>query len=228
MFNPETMTLHFRPVTPDDLEKFPIWYERIGGPELFTHFIPSTFVSFEASKDLLWFIILDDAEEIGTVWLEKKDPEVPDFETVKEDVEKRFREEKSKDLAREKSESVLKMAMNGKPFDDLKDEEGLSLFDTGNFSRLRTYIPRIGSSPELVDVAFSLTEENPLPDESFEVNGNYYVVRFKTLQPPEYEAFLDEKESLRKQQEQRKKQEVFRQWLSELRKQHGVKFSDQS
>ncbi len=69
------MTLHFRPVTPDDLEKFPIWYERIGGPELFTHFIPSTFVSFRASKDVLWFIILDDAEEIGTVWLEKKDPD---------------------------------------------------------------------------------------------------------------------------------------------------------
>jgi len=120
------------------------------------------------------------------------------------------------------------MAMNGKTFDELKDEAGLSVFDTGHFSRLRTYIPRIGSSPELVDAAFSLTEENPLPDESFEINGNYYVVRFKALKPPEYKAYLDEKESLRKQQEQKKKQEVYRQWLSELRKQHGVKFSDQS
>ena len=158
----------------------------------------------------------------------KKPPEVPAFDAAKESVEKRFREERSKDLAREKAESVLETAMNGKSFDEFKDEAGLSVFDTGTFSRLRTYIPKIGSSPELVEAAFSLTEESPLPDKSFEINGNYYVVRFKALTPPAYEAFLAQKESLRKQQEQRKKQEVFRQWLSELRKQHGVKFSDQS
>ncbi|MFC1886313.1 GNAT family N-acetyltransferase [Thermodesulfobacteriota bacterium] len=66
------MNIHFRQVTQSDRDKFPIWYERIGGLELFSNFIPSTFVSFEESNDLLWFIILDDANEIGTIWFERK------------------------------------------------------------------------------------------------------------------------------------------------------------
>ena len=66
------MNIHFRPVTPSDYHKFPIWYERIGGPDLFTNFIPSTFVSFEESTELLWFIILYDSDEIGAIWFEKK------------------------------------------------------------------------------------------------------------------------------------------------------------
>ena len=68
------MYIHFRQVTQSDIEKFPAWYERIGGSELFSNFIPSTFLSFEESKDLLWFIILDDDDEIGTIWFERKDP----------------------------------------------------------------------------------------------------------------------------------------------------------
>jgi len=74
------MNIHFRQVTQSDRYKFPIWYERIGGPELFSNFIPSTFVSFEESKDLFWFIILDDNDEIGTIWFERKDPEMVSYD----------------------------------------------------------------------------------------------------------------------------------------------------
>ena len=31
------------------------------------------FISFEKSQDLLWFIILDNDDEIGTIWFEKND-----------------------------------------------------------------------------------------------------------------------------------------------------------
>jgi len=68
------MNIHFRQVTQADRYKFQIWYERIGGPEIFSNFVHSTFVSFEESKGLLWFIILDYNDEIGTIWFEKKDP----------------------------------------------------------------------------------------------------------------------------------------------------------
>jgi|GEM_PF-2146559 RimJ/RimL family protein N-acetyltransferase len=69
------MNINFRKVEPSDLNKFRVWYERIGGSELFSNFIPSTFVSLEESKGLLWFIILDDEEEIGTIWFERRDQE---------------------------------------------------------------------------------------------------------------------------------------------------------
>lgn len=70
------MNIHFRDVTQSDLTKFPEWYGRIGGPKLFSNFIPSTFVSIGESIDLLWFIILNDDNEIGTIWFEKKDPDM--------------------------------------------------------------------------------------------------------------------------------------------------------
>lgn len=74
------MNIRFRNVTQFDRNKFPIWYERIGGPELFSNFIPSTFVSFEESNDLFWFIILDDDDEIGTIWFERKDTDKKSYD----------------------------------------------------------------------------------------------------------------------------------------------------
>jgi len=65
------VNIHFRQVTESDRDKFQIWYERIGGPAFFTHFVPSSFVSFESSQDLLWFIILDNDDEIGTIWFDR-------------------------------------------------------------------------------------------------------------------------------------------------------------
>ena len=69
------MKFQFRKVTHSDLNKFPLWYERIDGPGLFSNFIPTTFKTFEDSNDLLWFIIMDDEDEIGTIWFEKKNPD---------------------------------------------------------------------------------------------------------------------------------------------------------
>ena len=69
------MNIQFRRVAQSDMYKFSIWYEGIGGAKLFSNFMPSTFVSFEESKDLFWFIIMGDNDEIGTIWFERKDPD---------------------------------------------------------------------------------------------------------------------------------------------------------
>ncbi len=65
------MSIHFRQVNETDRDKFRTWYERINGAELFSHFIPSSFISFEESQELLWFIISDNDDEIGTIWFER-------------------------------------------------------------------------------------------------------------------------------------------------------------
>ncbi len=155
--------------------------------------------------------------------LERKAPEVPAFEEVKEQVETQYRKLKSQDLAREKAEQVLEMVRAGKPFGEITDGKTVTSVDTGPFSRVRSYVPRVGSSPELAETAFSLSKENPVPPEPFEVNGKYFVIRFKSLTEPDWQAFQDEKENYRSTQLQRKADEVYRQWLSDLRKQRDVK-----
>jgi len=74
------MNIQFRSVTQPDIYKFPLWYERIEGPGLFSNFIPTTFKTFEDLNVLLWFIILDDEDEIGTIWFERKDPDRMDYD----------------------------------------------------------------------------------------------------------------------------------------------------
>jgi peptidyl-prolyl cis-trans isomerase D len=155
--------------------------------------------------------------------LERKAPEVPPFEEVKDRVETQYRREKSRDLAREKAEQVLQMAQDGKSFEEIAREETVTSLETDPFSRMRSYVPRVGASPELVETAFSLTEENPLSSKPFEVSGKYYVIRFNRFTKPDWQAYQDEKESYRSTQLQRKSDEVFRQWLSELREQRNVK-----
>lgn len=157
--------------------------------------------------------------------IERKSPEVLLFDQAKDRVEKRFRTYRSKDLAEEKAEAVMEMAGKGKNLDEIAAEEGLSTLDTGAFTRQRTYVPRIGVSPELVAAAFSLSEANPLADRPYEINGKLYVVRMKEHKLPERAAFLAEKDDFKKKQKQRKGQEVFNQWLSELRELSDVQIT---
>ncbi len=154
--------------------------------------------------------------------LERKAPEVPPFEEVRDRVEKRVRRDKSKILAREKADRSLERIAGGASLEELGDEEDLEVLATGRFSRLNTYVPKIGASQDLIQDAFSMTEANPLPARTYEINGKYYVVALKDRARPERTDFLSEKESFRDQQEQRKLQEVFRQWLRELRERENV------
>jgi len=119
----------------------------------------------------------------------------------------------------------MEIADKGKSFDEIAAEQGLTTLDTGVFTRQRTYVPRIGVSPELVETSFSLSEENPLPDRPYEISGKIYVVRMKEHKMPEREAFLADKDDFKKKQEQKKAQEVFNQWLSELRKLRDVQIT---
>jgi len=74
-----------------------------------------------------------------------------------------------------------------------------------------------------VERAFSLSEVDPVPAEPFDLNGRMFVIRFKDRKAPDWKAFEEQRETLRSRQLERKREEVFRQWLSDLRKQRDVK-----
>jgi peptidyl-prolyl cis-trans isomerase D len=157
--------------------------------------------------------------------IEKKPPEAPSFKQVRDRVEARFRREESIGLARNKAEEILEMARSGTYLEELTEQEGIESLDTGLFNRLGKFVPRIGVSEELLETSFTLTNGDPWPKRVFEVNGQFYLIRFKERKEPNHEAFLAEKEALRARREREKAQEVLREWLSELREQQNVKIS---
>ncbi len=71
-----------------------------------------------------------------------------------------------------------------------------------------------------------LTEGAPWAKHVYEVNGKFYAIGFQERRAPDREAFLAEKAELLKQQQTEKAQEVYREWLVELRKQQEVKIDD--
>jgi peptidyl-prolyl cis-trans isomerase D len=156
---------------------------------------------------------------------EKKAPETPPFEDVRERVEERFRKRESKELARKKAQQVLDMARGGTPVDALTEQEGVESIDAGLVSRLKKFIPRIGSAEELLEAAFLLTEEDPWSKRVFEVNGKFYGIRVKERIAPDPESFRAEKDELRERHQSQKAQEIYRDWLAELRKRQDVKIS---
>ncbi len=155
--------------------------------------------------------------------IEKKAPETPPFEEVRDRVEEQFRREESGSLARKKAEEILEMARSGKSVDALARQKGVESVDTGFVSRLQKFVPKIGVSSELLEAAFTLTKDHPWPKQVFEVNGKFYVIHFKERREPDREAFLAAKEELRARQRGQKAQEVYREWLAELRQREGVK-----
>jgi peptidyl-prolyl cis-trans isomerase D len=157
--------------------------------------------------------------------IDKKAPEIPPFEEVRDRVEEQFRREESRTLAKEKAKEVLEAAASGTSVDRLTEQEGVEAMDTGFITRLRGFIPRIGASEEILETAFNLTERSPWAKQVFEVDGKFYVIRFQERRDPDRAAFLAEKEELLTQQQARKAQEIYREWLTELRKQQEVKIS---
>jgi peptidyl-prolyl cis-trans isomerase D len=184
-----------------------------------------TQAAFSLDPDRLSEVIRGDKGYYLLQVMEKKAPETPPFEDVRDRVEKRFRQEESNGLAEEKAEEILEAAVSGTPVETLTEQDGIEALDTGFITRLRNYIPRIGASEEILEKAFQLTEESPWAKEVFEVNGKYYLIRFQERRVADREAFLAKKTEIRDQQQARKAQDIYREWLTELRKQQGVKIS---
>ena len=155
--------------------------------------------------------------------IEKKAPETPPFEEVRDRVEEQFRREGSETVTRKQAEEILEMARSGKSIDALTQEKGVESIDTGFVNRLQKFLPSIGVSQESLEAAFSLTKENPWPKQVFEANGKFYVIHFEERHEADREAFVVAEEELRTRQRSQKAQEVYREWLAELRQRQGVK-----
>ncbi len=69
--------------------------------------------------------------------------------------------------------------------------------NTGFFAKNARVVPRIGVSPEVVDLAFNkLSLEKPLHEEVLEVNGRFFIVRLRNREQPDAAKFAAERDSL--------------------------------
>ena len=158
--------------------------------------------------------------------LDKKGPREPKFEEVKEKVRVAAARNKAKSIAAALGEKILKDATGGASLKKLSRENGLKLEVTDPFSRSNNMIPGIGLSQEIVLSAFGLTSETPLPNKTYKVGDDIFIISFKERKEADAELFEKEKDLFMSKILEQRREEVYRRWLQDTKKRAAMVYHE--
>ena len=149
-----------------------------------------------------------------------KEPEVPELETIKEQLSGDFTKAKATENALQKAKAVLQQAKDANSLATAAEENGLLLEEAENLNRSEsgnTTLPQ-----NLVESAFKLTASTPFTEEPLESGNAFYLLEFKERKNPETPLSGEDKERYKNALIQRKQQLVLSGWLQNRRKQAKV------
>jgi peptidyl-prolyl cis-trans isomerase D len=147
----------------------------------------------------------------------KKDSRIPPLDEVKEEVRQKVIGTKAEGKARQVAEELLNQIRTGKNIREVAREKGYPFEETGFFTRTAGVVPKIGPAREFMGILASLTEKNPVPKEVIQTKDGYFVERLSGYEPADQSKFQSVKKNLEKRLSYQKQEEVFQNWLSQLR-----------
>ena len=152
-------------------------------------------------------------------------PRIPEFAEVKAEAVDAAKKDAAAALASKRAEAILDKMKSGKSMEEVAKQEGLEVKTTGLFSRRGPQIPQIGSSKELKEAAFRLTDQSPFPAKPVDVAGQLVVFQFTDRKTPSKEEFETAKEDLRNTLIQEKGEEAFRVWLEAAKAKAKIEYN---
>ena len=144
--------------------------------------------------------------------VDRKAPYLPSLKEIEPEVEKQYRETEAKRLAQKEAETLLARLKKGEGLDAVAREKGLKIKETGLFQPGGA-VPDLGSSMELTEALFQISEKKPYPEQAYPVEGNYVIVRFKEKGKLNDADFATQKDAIAKYLGQQKKSETFKAWI---------------
>ena len=142
---------------------------------------------------------------------------LPTLEDVRDQVARRVKRDKAKEVAQAKADELLQELAAGASMDQIAEREGMTIEETGFFTRRSNFVGQIGPLEELIQEAFTLTPEKPFPQKVYSNGPAYFLVKLKEREEVGQEQFLSEKETKRAQLMQQKRDERARLWLEGLK-----------
>jgi peptidyl-prolyl cis-trans isomerase D len=130
--------------------------------------------------------------------LERTPSFVPPLESIREKVAAAAKQAKARELAKQKAEALLEQAKNAS-LRVAAEGQGLQLEETPPFTRDGAFIPKIGDSAQLKEVAFTLSPEQPLAPSVYAVGDTFVVAALLERIEPSDEEFSARKEQLLQQ-----------------------------
>jgi len=137
---------------------------------------------------------------------------IPGLREAGNRIKREYLKAECKRMSKEKAGNILNLLKKGIGFEKVAREEKLKVVNTGLFLPSPD-VPLIGSSMELGQALFLLSEKTPYPDKPFYINGNYVIVRFKERETLDLKDMETEKDNLINTLLRVKKEEQFRLWL---------------
>lgn len=114
---------------------------------------------------------------------------LPELDEVKPMVETAFRASQAQTFAKELADQLLVKANQLKSLRKAAAELKLSVEESGEFTRsYGAFIPKIGSSQELADEAFTLTEDAPIGSQVYTIDNKYLVASLKEAKQADFDS----------------------------------------
>jgi peptidyl-prolyl cis-trans isomerase D len=157
--------------------------------------------------------------------VEKIAAHIPPLAEIRARVETAARTERAEALAKSKADALLPEVQKS-GLDAVATAEKLTVQTTGPFTRAGSYIPNIGSVPELKNEAFKLTPEKPVAPAVYSAAGSSVLAALKERIPATDDAFGAQKEQLTKAAEDRRKQQVLEEFVNYLKAHAAVDISE--
>jgi peptidyl-prolyl cis-trans isomerase D len=167
---------------------------------------------------------------VGDTWYvvaprEKVASTIPDFATVAQDAEKRFKSEKAEQLAKERADALLARVKETKNLVAAAAEQHLTVEDSEPFTRQGSYIPKMGSLPDLKKEAFRLTSDAPVAPQTYLWGGNAFVAVLKEYTAPDPKEFDKQKDTIREQLLKRKQDAAAQELIQYLKQRATITYN---
>ncbi len=150
--------------------------------------------------------------------VEIREPKTVSFEEARKDIAKELMvEEEGPKQARALADSLVKDFAAGASIEGKTAGLDLKVQETGDFNFSEDRVPRLGQSPELAQVAFTLRTPGQGPQQVFDVGGSMVIVRLKSRQEADMSAFEKEKASATDQLLLSRQGEAMKGWIDNLK-----------
>jgi peptidyl-prolyl cis-trans isomerase D len=141
---------------------------------------------------------------------EKKPVAVPPLAQIRPQVEKLATDAMAQTIAQRKAEQALEQLKKG--------QSGLNVQESGFFTYAENgQIPKIGTVPMLMESAFNLSKESPVPAQPLKIGDRWYAYKLQDRTTADTADFQKTKEQIKQSMLPQKQQEVTETWLKGLR-----------
>lgn len=157
--------------------------------------------------------------------LEKLPPLPRPLSEVAPQIRAKLLEDRAVFRAADEAQSALRDLKTQSP-EKVAVRYGVQLQTTGSFNLRKQEVPGIGKIPEILQAAFRLTPQNPLPRQTFRVGNNFYIIRYRGSHEPSPEEFQSEKGERYRKLVEKKSDLLWQEWLTRAKQETSIQLEN--